>query len=129
MARSFLIRLENETTFTAGRPALAAYRAWPEAARAHVRCAIVDRDWVVGAWAPVVVRVISGGIVASLGVRTRAGGMGGQPCMGGADGPPREGVAIIVEEAVLDGVAGWGPHFGGLFRYFGVWDTSSTLKS
>ena len=79
---------------------------------------------MVGARALVVVGVVSCGVGAALGVRTGAGGVGGQPCVGGADSPPCERVPVVVEDAVLDGVSGWGPDFGRLLRHLGVWDTA-----
>ena len=101
MVRGFLSSLKNIAALAACRPALATDRARPEAARAHVRRAIFDRDGVVGAWAPVIVRVVSCGVAAALGIRTRAEGVGGQSHVSGADAPPCEGVSIVVEDAMV----------------------------
>ena len=112
---------ENVAAHAAGSPARATDGPGPSTAYTHVRFALLNRDWVVGAGAAVVVGIVPGGIcgvvvVVCIGAR----GMPREPLVCSPDTGPRERVPIVVRDAALDGMAGRNPRLRGLLSSFGV---------
>ena len=103
--------VEHVAARAAGRPAGAADRARPEAARVQVRLALLDGYRVPGARAGrrrvrlIVGRVAAGSLLLAERVMH-------EPRVSGGNAAPREGVAIVIEDACGDGPAGRRPRLG-----------------
>ena len=101
---------EDIAAHAAGSPARTTNGPRPSTAYAHVRLALLNRNWAVGTGAAIIVGVVSSGICyVAIAVRSRARGVEYQPFVRSPDAGPCERVPIVVRDAALDGVAGRNP--------------------